>query len=70
MEAGLEKVLAQVSQTELADKLGISVQAITDWKNRGRIPAERVLAVEEISGVPRHEMRPDLYPPPRRTRVA
>jgi DNA-binding transcriptional regulator YdaS (Cro superfamily) len=37
--------------------------AITKWKHRGQIPAERVLAIEAITGVPRHELRPDIYPP-------
>lgn len=38
----------------------ISSQAISQW---ARVPAERVLAVEAATGVPRHELRPDLYPP-------
>lgn len=37
----------------------LSPQAISQWK---RVPAERVLDVERITGVPRHELRPDLYP--------
>lgn len=36
---------------------------ITRWE-RGRVPAERVLDVERVTGVPRHELRPDLYPAP------
>ncbi len=39
----------------------ISPQAISQWK---RVPAERVLDVERVTGVPRHELRPDLYPAP------
>lgn len=52
------------SQAELARQLGIGVAAVTHWKRRGRIPADRVLAIERITGgqVSRHEMRPDLYP--------
>jgi DNA-binding transcriptional regulator YdaS (Cro superfamily) len=29
----------------------------------GRIPAARTLAVEKITGVSRHTLRPDIYPP-------
>lgn len=47
----------------LAEKVGVRYQAIQDWLRRGRIPAERVLAVEQATGVPRTELRPDLYPP-------
>ncbi len=44
----------------LAKPLGISVQAVAQWDE---VPPLRVLAVERASGVPRHELRPDLYPP-------
>lgn len=43
----------------LADALGISRAAISQWT---RIPAEKVLRVERITGVPRTVLRPDLYP--------
>lgn len=43
----------------LARSLGVSRQAVFQWK---RIPAERVLAIEVHTGVPRYELRPDLYP--------
>ena len=46
---------------KLADKLGISQQAISRWK---KIPPLRVLDVERATGIPRHELRPDIYPPP------
>lgn len=44
----------------LAAPLGITAQAISQWDE---VPPLRVLAVERISGVSRHELRPDLYPP-------
>jgi DNA-binding transcriptional regulator YdaS (Cro superfamily) len=52
------------SQAELARQLGIGVAAVTHWKRRGRIPADRVLSIERLTNgqVTRHEMRPDLYP--------
>jgi DNA-binding transcriptional regulator YdaS (Cro superfamily) len=45
----------------LADPLGITPQAVSQWDE---VPPLRVLAVERVSGVPRYELRPDLYPPP------
>lgn len=48
--------------TGLAGKItGITPQAISQWR---RVPAERVLEVERVTGVPRHELRPDIYPAP------
>ena len=43
----------------LARALGKTRAGLWQWK---RVPAERVLAVERVTGVPRHELRPDLYP--------
>lgn len=46
----------------LASQLGnLTSQAVSQWR---RIPAERVLDVERITGIARHELRPDIYPPP------
>lgn len=43
----------------IAAALGIKRQAIAQWD---RCPVARVLEVERISGVPRHFLRPDIYP--------
>jgi DNA-binding transcriptional regulator YdaS (Cro superfamily) len=39
----------------------ISYQSVQGWLKR-RVPAERVLAVERVSGIDRKDIRPDLYP--------
>lgn len=44
----------------LARDLGISQPAVSAWR---RAPADRVLAIESITGVSRSILRPDLYPP-------
>lgn len=46
--------------SELARKLDISRQAIYQWRG---IPPHHVLALERITGISRHELRPDYYPP-------
>lgn len=43
----------------LARAVGVSQPAISNWK---RVPADRVLSVEASTGIPRGELRPDLYP--------
>ena len=47
------------SQSKLARLLGITRQAVDQWK---KVPPLKVLAVERVSGVSRYELRPDLYP--------
>ncbi|MBB6306256.1 transcriptional regulator [Xanthobacter tagetidis] len=45
---------------DLAAKIGITPQALSQWK---QVPATRVLDVERITGIPRQELRPDIYGP-------
>src|SRR5262245_59455798 len=42
----------------LARKIGIAQPSVSNWE---RIPAERVLWIEAITGVSRATLRPDLY---------
>ena len=50
-------------QTKLAEALRTSQGRIWNWLNRDkRVPAEFVLKIERVTGVSRHELRPDLYP--------
>lgn len=51
------------SQTALAAALGIKAPSVSEWKARGKIPAERVLDVERLTGVSRHDLRPDVFGP-------
>lgn len=44
--------------TKIAAALRITLPSISKWK---KIPAERVVAVEAATGIPREELRPDLY---------
>lgn len=61
IEHSLLAAFERVKRRELAHQLGITAQAISQWT---RVPVERVLDVERITGVPRHELRPDIYPIP------
>jgi TorA maturation chaperone TorD len=58
-DTGLNDAIRAVGGvSELARRIGISQPAVTNWE---RVPAERVLAVEAATGVPRIRLRPDLY---------
>lgn len=46
------------SVSELARQLGISQPSVSNWT---RVPAERVVSVEALTGVNRVVLRPDLY---------
>jgi len=51
------------SQSELARICGVSPTAVWKWvQSSKRLPGEYVLQVEAATGVPRHLLRPDLYP--------
>jgi DNA-binding transcriptional regulator YdaS (Cro superfamily) len=56
-------VTAAGSRSALARSLRITRGAISQWS---QVPAERVIAVEKATGIPRHMLRPDLHPPLRK----
>jgi DNA-binding transcriptional regulator YdaS (Cro superfamily) len=50
----------EVSQRELAKQFGVLAPAICKWEQR-RVPADRVLDVERVTGISRHVLRPDIF---------
>jgi DNA-binding transcriptional regulator YdaS (Cro superfamily) len=54
------------SQSELARILGIEPMAVSQWRIRGRIPAERCQAIANASEgkIALKELRPDIYGDP------
>jgi TorA maturation chaperone TorD len=58
-EPGLQQAIRTAGGIgALARMIGISQPSLSNWN---RIPAERVLTVEEITGIDRAVLRPDLY---------
>lgn len=56
---GLQKAIkAAGSRNRLARKIDISSQAVQQWRD---VPARWIIAIEEATGVPREELRPELY---------
>jgi DNA-binding transcriptional regulator YdaS (Cro superfamily) len=55
-------ILRAGGRTALAALLGVSKQAVQQWKN---VPAHQVIPIERKTGVPREKLRPDLHPPRR-----
>lgn len=48
-----EAIAAAGSQEELARLIGCTQQNVSFWKRRGYVAGERVVEVEQVSGVPR-----------------
>jgi DNA-binding transcriptional regulator YdaS (Cro superfamily) len=47
---------------QLAKLCKVSYQAVQKWQAAGRPPAERVLEIERVTSISRHDLRPDIYP--------
>jgi DNA-binding transcriptional regulator YdaS (Cro superfamily) len=59
LERGIGLIIkAAGGHRKLGRMLGVSYQSISQWK---RIPADRLVEIEIITGVTREEMRPDLF---------
>lgn len=51
------------SDSALARGLGVTQPVVWRWINQSKqLPAEHVLKAEELYGVSRHVLRPDIYP--------
>lgn len=60
--AGIDDAIRVAGGVErLGDALGCAHSSVVRWRQRGRVPADRVVAIEAVTGVPRHRLRPDLY---------
>lgn len=60
MNEGLQRAINRVcGVTNLARKLGVTRSAIYQWGDE--IPANRLVEIERLTGVPREQLRPDLY---------
>ena len=59
----MEKLITWVREkrgrlSELARALDITPAAITQWK---QVPAERMRAISDFTGIPMMELRPDIF---------
>lgn len=70
MESEIGKIVAGFGAYRLAKMVGVKHPSVHAWVRRGRVPAARVIQVEEATGVSRHRLRPDLYPVEAQDRAA
>lgn len=45
----------------MRERMGITRQAINKWLRDNKVPYKRLLQVEQATGIPRHELAPELF---------
>jgi DNA-binding transcriptional regulator YdaS (Cro superfamily) len=62
MTYGMDLIRAQRGlQAKVAQGLGLTRASVVKWQ---QVPAERVVDIERITGIPRELLRPDLFRTP------
>ena len=51
-----------LNYTKLAQVLEVDKATVSRWGKKG-VPVNHLSAVSEITGIPRHELRPDIFGP-------
>lgn len=63
-QPALQKAIATLGgQVKLADAIQTSQQNVSNWLRTGKVAPDKVILIEKVTGVSRHELRPDIYPP-------
>jgi DNA-binding transcriptional regulator YdaS (Cro superfamily) len=57
----IEKALRLVGKAQLARELGLTRAAVYSWVRKNKIPAHHVLKVEQLSGISRYDLAPEIY---------
>jgi DNA-binding transcriptional regulator YdaS (Cro superfamily) len=58
------RLSAQRSAEAVASEIGVTPAMWSRWETgKRKIPAERVLDIESLTGVSRHDLRPDIFGP-------
>ncbi len=51
------------TQSKLSKCINSSQQNISYWLRSGKVAADKVILIEQATGVSRSDLRPDIYPP-------
>jgi hypothetical protein len=60
--AGLAKKLNEYYMTHRGEKKNLQGATVYSWRNN-RLPVKYVIPIEFVTGVPRHLLNPECYPP-------
>lgn len=62
-QTGIEKAVEKAGgAARLAERVGVTRQAVYIWIESGEVPAGSVIAVFDATGVPVTELNPTIYP--------
>jgi transcriptional regulator with XRE-family HTH domain len=62
---------AGLTLEQVGVQIGVDKATVCRWENGGsRVATWLIAKVERITGVERHDLRPDLYPPERERRAS
>lgn len=56
------EVLGGPSKTASAFNID-NPSVVMNWRNRGQVPFNRVIEAEALTGISRHDLRPDIFGP-------
>lgn len=63
LQAMRDAISALGGQAAMARLCEVAQPSVWGWVHRiGRLPAEHVLKVEAATGIPKEDLRPDIYP--------
>jgi DNA-binding transcriptional regulator YdaS (Cro superfamily) len=61
LAAALEK--HEIRRSRFAVMAGVDKATVTRWA-QNKVPAERVVELERLTGISRHDLRPDIFGKP------
>lgn len=60
---GINKAIKTMGSIKtLSEKVGVTYEAVRQWKHVGLVPQGSVFDVEDATGVPCYELNPVVYP--------
>jgi DNA-binding transcriptional regulator YdaS (Cro superfamily) len=61
---GINKAIKKAGNANrLAKHLGVDRQLVIYWRDNGKPAPEHCMKINAFTGVPLHDLRPDVYPP-------
>ena len=57
----MDAIISAGSQVKLAEAMGVSQQAVQQWKDQGFVPIGRIAEIEALYGIPRARLIDPQY---------